>query len=554
MPTPQTNFTERALDAWVKDTLDRYRGTPDVIPSDGDAWIRDRGGPNSIPGLCLRLRLRKKGRVFTLQDPNIAFYLVRKIQGKKRALLIGDRKVFTVDMARDKALADLRDLEQGTDRRLERKRDEALQAREKAVAKGVTVTYAEVLESFLEQADLSEGTRKNYVLGLTTTFKAYVDRPLSEFTETFVRELHRERSKESPSRADHDFRVLRLLWNWAREQYRDPDGNPILGENPVSLALNKRRTAGATKARWNDIPRKETIIPEDRLGDWFAALHALKADPTSQGVRVRACDLLEALALTGLRLNELATLTWDLVDFQQGTIKVPASKSKNGRPLLRPMTKRVREILEARFRERDRFTITGEESVRPSGESSTIGREGQGTVTVSPLVFPGRDHANPIKDLRGLHEAITARTGLVATTHDLRRVFASAALREGVPQLVLKRLLNHLSGSRDVTAGYQISGLGDLRDASQLVEDRILSALRAERTVAGGHSKAGLSRGRDGLPSPPDSHQPLVDTERDFETVFADFVRRLSEEKRAAVLAALEPSAVPARAGAKQGE
>jgi integrase len=509
MATAQINFSEKALDAWVSNTLAGYRADPSSIPSDGGTWVRDRGGKQSIPGLCLRLRLRKKGGTFTIDAPTIAFYLVRRIQGKKRALLIGDRKVFTVEMARDKTLADLRDLEQGTDRRVERKRDAARLACEKAVAKGAAVTYAEVLERFLEQADLSEGTRKNYVLGLTTTFKAYVDRPLSEFTETFIRELHRERSKESPSRADHDFRVLRLLWNWAKEQYRDPDGNSILGENPVSIALNKRRTAGATKARWNDVPRKETIIPEDRLGDWFGALQALRVDPASQGVRVRACDLLEALALTGLRLNELATLTWDLVDFQQGTIKVPAPRSKNGRPLLRPMTKRVREILEARFRERGRFTITEPES---QGDEPAV--------TESPLVFPGRTHANPIKDLRDLHEAINTRTGLVATSHDLRRVFASAALREGVPQLVLKRLLNHLSGSRDVTAGYQISGLGDLREASQTIEDHILG-------------KAGM------LPLT-DSHRPAAQlVGEDTETLIAELVGNLPEERRAAVLAAL---------------
>lgn len=515
MATAQINFTEKALDAWVSNTLAGYRTDPSSILSDGDAWIRDRGGKQSVPGLCLRIRLKKKGGNPTLDDPIIAFYLVRKIQGKKRALRIGERKVFTVEMARDKTLEELRNLEQGVDQRVERKRDAARLANETAVAKGAAVTYGQVLDRFLEQADLSEGTRKNYLLGVTTTFKAHVDRPLSEFTETFVRELHRERSKESPSRADHDFRVLRLLWNWARDQYRDVEGNPIFGDNPVSLALNKRRTAGATKARWNDVPRKETIIPEERLGDWFAALHALKADPTSQGVRVRACDLLEALVLTGLRLNELATLTWDLVDFQQGTIKVPAPRSKNGRPLLRPMTRRVREILEARFRERDRFTITEPES---QGAGATQGGDDP-AVTESPLVFPGRTHANPIKDLRDLHEAINTRTGLVATSHDLRRVFASAALREGVPQLVLKRLLNHLSGSRDVTAGYQISGLGDLRDASQLIEDHIL--------------------GKAGLLPPPDGHRPVGE---DTETLIAELVGNLPEERRAAVLAALSHS------------
>lgn len=166
-----------------------------------------------------------------------------------------------------------------------------------------------------------------------------------------------------------------------------------------------------------------------------------------QGVRERSCDLLEALALTGLRRNELATLTWELVDFQQGIIKIPAPRSKNGRPFLRPMTRRVREILRLRREQCG----------------------GQG------LVFPGKDPARPILDLHRIHDAIRDRTGLEVTTHDLRRGFATAALRAGVHQQALKRLLNHLSGAHDVTAGYQILGMDDLRDASQLVEDHILT-------------------------------------------------------------------------------
>lgn len=184
MATAQINFTERALDAWVSNTLAGYRTDPSSIPSDGDAWIRDRGGKQSVPGLCLRIRLKKKGGNPTLDDPIIAFYLVRKIQGKKRALRIGERKVFTIEMARDKTLEELRNLEQGVDQRVERKREAAKLANEQAVAKGAAVPYGQVLDRFLEQADLSEGTRKNYLLGVTTTFKAHVDRPLSEFTET----------------------------------------------------------------------------------------------------------------------------------------------------------------------------------------------------------------------------------------------------------------------------------------------------------------------------------------------------------------------------------
>jgi len=443
---PQCNFSEKALDLWVRDTLQTYTDNPALIPKDGDAWLRDRGGKHSIPGLYLRLRLRHqhRGGAFTTEDPSVAFYLVRKIAGRKRSLRIGDRATYTVVMARKAAKEEAQDLSQGHDRRAERRKDaEARRVRQ--------LSYRDALEAFLDQADVTDGTKAKYRLSLTTTFKAVADMPMAEtFTERRVKALHKARSAESPSRADQDFRVLRLLWNWVQVTYQTPDGEPLLGPNPVPLALNKQRAAGKTKAQWNAVPRRATIIPEKRLGDWFQALYALRDDPDSRGIRVRSCDLLEALVLTGLRFNELAKLTWERVDLDLGTLAIPGPLSKNGRPLVRPITRRVGEILARRKAERE-----------------ALG---------SALVFPGRSKDRPIRDPRTLHAAIQERTGLAIVAHDLRRVYSSAALRAGVPQLTLKRLLNHTSNTQEVTEGYQITDLGYLHTESQRIEDSLLGA------------------------------------------------------------------------------
>ena len=442
MATPNCNFTEKELDAWVRETLDYYAQDPVHIPPDGQAWIKDQGGKNSVPGLRLRLRLRRDGGRFTLDNPHCGFFIVRKIDGQTRMLKVGDRAVYSVEMARHDAKEEQRNLSQGVDKRADRKQKEQ-------VDKALSVTFRDALTAFLNQADVSEGTRKKYCLALTTTFKDRADKPLVDLTERVVLDLHKERSKESPSRADQDFRVLRLLWNWARLTYLDQDGNSVLPENPVPKVLNKRRAAGATKAQWNNVPRRETIIPEDRLGDWFNALDEIRTDQETNGVRARTCDLLEALALTGLKLNELTILTWERVDFALGTISIPGDTTKNHRPLIRPMTRQVRIVLQRRFGERESFPETD-------------------------LVFPGRTKGQPIRDPRALHQEIATRTGLSIVAHDLRRVFASAALRAGVPQLVIKRLLNHLTNNREVTEGYQVLGMDALRDYSQATEDHIL--------------------------------------------------------------------------------
>ena len=450
MATEYCNFTEKDLDTWVQNTLRQFKEDPASIPPGGEAFIRDRGGKNSVPGLTLRLRLRtQRGTGLVLDNPHLGFYVVRRIGGRKRTLLIGDRGVFTVEMARAKATTDQRELEQGIDRREDHRKADA-------TAKARGLTFREALEAFLSQADIAPRTKLKYRLALTTTFKDLADKPLAEaFTLKSIPALHKARSLESPSRADQDFRVLRLVWNWVRENYQTPDGAPLLGPNPVSLSMNKRRAAGSTKTKWNNVARRLTIIPEDKLPDWFRALYALRADGA---VRVPAsCDLLEALVLTGLRFGELASLTWERVDFSQGTLTIPGPISKNRRPLVRTLTKRLREILEARRK-----------------EALTTAADPLALEAV--LVFPGQN-GTPISDPpRKLLDLIEERTGLRIIPHDLRRVFASAALRAGVPQEVLKRLLNHETGVQEVTSGYQVLDLGYLLKQSQRVEDEIRGA------------------------------------------------------------------------------
>ena len=81
MATPKFNFTEKTLDAWAQEILSSWQSDPATIPPEGEAWAQDRGGPNSIPGLHLRIRLRKEHGAFSPQEPSIRFYLLKKVDG-----------------------------------------------------------------------------------------------------------------------------------------------------------------------------------------------------------------------------------------------------------------------------------------------------------------------------------------------------------------------------------------------------------------------------------------------------------------------------------------
>ena len=418
MATPHLNFSERTLDTWVKDTLAGWTAHPDTIPTTGEAWAADRGGPGSVPGLFVRLRLRKESGGWSTQDPTTGIYILKKILGRKVNRLIGDRQVKSVETARQEAKELLAKLMKGEDPKEERRQEQEVQALQ-------ALTYRQALEGFLTASTaLTEGTHKKYRLSLSTTFKDVADKPLAYLTPQRVRSIHEQRSQKSRSRADQDMRVLRLVWNWARDNHQTEGGEAVLGPNPVSAALNKKR---AGQRGWNNVPRKESIIPKARLPDWFAALRSIHGEPGISDARRTSCLLLEALALTGLRFNELATATWPDVDLGRGLITIPDTTIKNRRPMARPLTTRVGEIL------------------RQAGTS-----EG--------YIFPGRRKGEPINDTRSLSLEIQTRTGLWITPHDLRRVYASAASRAGVPPVVIKRLLNHIGGTEEVTR--DTSGLG----------------------------------------------------------------------------------------------
>ncbi len=434
MATPQFNFTERDLDKWVRQKLDEWSKHPGTIPQTGEALTQDRGGPNSAPGLHLRVRLRKKSRNWTLEDPAVGFYLLKKVHGRKLNRLLGDRKVMSVERARKEAKDLLQLLLQHKDPKVEHRQAEEVKELQ-------ALTYRQALEQFLEDSPaLTEGTRKKYRLSLTTTFKEVVDKPLNYLTSQRVRRIHEKRSQESKSRADQDMRVLRLLWNWVQDNHQTAGGEAVLGTNPVSVALNKKR-AGQTG--WNRVPRKESIIPRAKLPEWFQALHGQHEHVAVTKARRTSTLLLEALVLSGLRFNELAQLEWSDVDLDRNVLTVPDRTSKNRRALVRPLTRRVREIL-------------------------------QQAGTTEGYVFPGRRKGKPMNDTRPLQVELQTATGLWITPHDLRRVYTSAATRAGLPAVVIKRLLNHMGTTEEVTEGYVRLGLDELLDYSQTVEDTIL--------------------------------------------------------------------------------
>lgn len=152
----------------------------------------------------------------------------------------------------------------------------------------------------------------------------------------------------------------------------------------------------------------------------------------------RARPIVTLLVSTGMRRNEVLGLRWEECDTRRGVIRLPGSRTKNGRPRTVPCNGAALGVLreaEARCKEL-------------SQKAEAEGRELEG----EGLVFLG-DQGEPVRSIRTAWEIARVKAGLSDLwLHDLRHVAASAAASRGVPLAVIGELLGHRTPS--MTARY----------------------------------------------------------------------------------------------------
>ena len=129
------------------------------------------------------------------------------------------------------------------------------------------------------------------------------------------------------------------------------------------------------------------------------------------------------LAFTGMRIKELAWLTWDDVDFEKGFIQVRPKAGwapKNGRPRAIPMHDRVRATLAALPRTH-RWVFTAQ----PSGK------------------YPDGGHRISKVHVLERLKRLLAELGLKGHLHTFRHFFASYCANRGVSPFQLIKWLGH---------------------------------------------------------------------------------------------------------------
>jgi integrase len=187
--------------------------------------------------------------------------------------------------------------------------------------------------------------------------------------------------------------------------------------SPLPFKIKKPKASGITIENLND----------DELKRLLAAIE--------NDTNIDARGILKIALFTGLRRGEIFGLRWQDMDFHNGVIHLPVTKSGDKKEI--PLNTQARAVLEAHPR-------------------------------TSEYVFPGEDGKQRVTIQKALRR-IRKAAGLPATfrpLHGLRHAYASRLVSAGVDLFTVSQLLTH--GSTTVTKRYAHLAPGALRKASEL--------------------------------------------------------------------------------------
>jgi integrase len=390
----------------------KFIETKVVRPTSGQIFYRD----DILCGFALRVT-----------SGSMSYVAECKVNGKTRRITIGQHGRLTPELARKEARKLLAAMSTGHDP----KEDEARR-------KTASITLAEVLEKYLDSRSLRPNSIRSFRQVLRRCLGDWLNKPIRSITKDMVEARHRELTRitrqgtTGKAQANMAIERLGILLNFAMNNF-EIDGQPVILFNPVRRLSQNRG--------WHHVPRRQTIIPDYKLADWYRSVIILR-----KGV-VR--DYLLFLLFTGFRRNEAATLRWDDIDFNDKVVRVRAELAKNRREHRLPLSDFLLALLQCRK--------------RACGESN--------------YVFPGRGGRHHLVDSGHVIEQVARNSGCRFILHDLRRTFMTTAEKLDVPHYVLKKLANHVS-SRDVTAGYIVVEVERLRIHMEKISEHFLFLMK----------------------------------------------------------------------------
>lgn len=407
------------------------------------AFLRDSKSPS--------LRVRATPPSTRNPEGVKAFVFEAKLKGENLRITIGDVRAWTIDAARVEANRLRVLVDQGTDpRQLEREKDAAAvlkQAQEAAKA----VTFGEAWTTYVEArkahwadsgyvshtsaAHLGGEPRKRWKGKLTIAgpLAPLVPMRVADVTSDVLIELVRSEQAKSPPRMGNVRSAMNLasvFFNWCMADKRFKD---IVKENPAD-----------NKELREMLPPKGTrsdVLEREQLAAWFEHVRQIP-NPV-----ISAC--LQCILLTGVRRDELLTLSWQNVDLRWNKMTV---KDKIHPTRTLPLTPYVKHLLQGLPRVNE-WVFPSIRSV--SSDEKHIHRrnrynEAQGNTTNEIRGLVIRSASGHIEEPAAAHRAACEAAGIVLTIHGLRRSFATLSEWVDMPAGMAAQIQGHApSGIRE---------------------------------------------------------------------------------------------------------
>jgi integrase len=375
-----------------------------------EAMVRDAKAP--INGRITLLDSDSGVRLRITPTGAKSWIVLRRIKGGKPVLItLGKHPALSLATARKLARKTIEEMASGAD------------PRNRIKAEGVAaMTVAEALEGYLTLrcSQLKPSTSASYRAAMRSELKPIADQPIKTLTSEMVIKWHK--GFASRSNADRAARLLRTLLRYANDRHGlcAPDGK---------IATDALRTLRL----WTPLRRRTRMVAD--MAAWQAAIERC---PTA----VR--DLFFCLAATGLRRDELRCAKWSQIDLERCTLFLP--DPKNRQPTLLPLPSQVVTVLRLR---------------RAADTKADLAFSNDGVTPLAPKVLS-----------RWLART-SAEMGARWSPHDLRRGYLSVAA-SFAPAYVVKRLAHHMTPAGDVTGGYVVLGIEELRPWAQKTADKVL--------------------------------------------------------------------------------
>lgn len=319
---------------------------------------------------------------------------------KQRRITIGPYPIISLAEARDKARAAFREVLEGVDPKNVRRRKH-LTLRQGVEA--FITQYAKPRNRSWKEADRI--LRRELV-------SRYGERDIRQMTRADVLEAADAAIERGALyQANRIVSNSRKLFNWFIERGMI-DHHPLLG---IRLPMREHS--------------RDRVLSPDEIQ---RLVQACRSQPYPFGPYTLM------LLITAQRRGEVANMRWSEIDYDALTWEIPASRSKNGKPHLVPLSPLAVTILKEmpRFVDSDLvFTTTGYSPI--SGITKMLQRQ---------------QEASRTKDWR---------------LHDLRRTAATEMAKMSIPPHVVEKILNHISGTiSGVAAVYNRYGYdAEKRDA-----------------------------------------------------------------------------------------